>query len=214
MQGRKTLLDPRRRELLRGGALAMAGLLLGGPASVFGNPSGRRFTHKTKLAVTDPELFEKELKTLKSAPPRSLALLHTHTGETLEAVYWENGTYQPEALTGIDHLLRDFRTGESKEIDCGLLDLLHSLRSKIEATRPFHVISGYRSPNTNQMLREKSKAVASHSLHMVGKAIDIRLPGVDLRKVRDAALYLARGGVGYYPSSDFVHVDTGRVRTW
>jgi uncharacterized protein YcbK (DUF882 family) len=148
---------------------------------------------------------------------RVLSFFHTHTGERLKVAYCCNGQYQPEALTQINHLLRDFRVGEQKAIDPKLLDLLHELSGTLETEQPFHVISGYRSPKTNTMLRDRGGShtgVASKSLHMVGKAIDIRVPGVKLDHLRGAARSLQVGGVGYYPSSNFVHVDTGRVRYW
>ena len=148
---------------------------------------------------------------------RTLAFFNTHTGERLETTYCCNGTYEPRALNEINRILRDFRTNEVKSIDPRLLDLLHELGGTLETDRPFHVISGYRSPKTNQMLRERSGAhsgVASKSLHMVGKAIDIRVPGVRLEHLRAAARSLKLGGVGYYPEPNFVHVDTGRVRSW
>jgi len=150
-------------------------------------------------------------------PVRSLSFLHTHTGERLRATYCCDGRYDPEALKAINHLLRDFRCNKVKEIDPKLLDLLHELSGTLETDQPFHVISGYRAPETNQMLRSSGGAhtgVASQSLHMVGKAIDIRLPGVKLDNLRGAARSLKLGGVGFYPSSNFVHVDTGRVRFW
>ncbi len=145
---------------------------------------------------------------------RALSFHHTHTGETLTAEYFSRGSYVPDALTAINHHLRDFRTGEEHLIDPALLDLLHRLTAATETTKPFEVISGYRSPKTNQILREKSAGVAASSLHMVGKAIDIRLADVPLAALRAAALGLKAGGVGFYPESDFVHVDTGRVRMW
>lgn len=148
---------------------------------------------------------------------RVLSFFHTHTGERLKVAYCCNGEYQPEALQQINRLLRDFRVDEIKPIDPKLLDLLHELGGTLETDQPFHVISGYRSPRTNVMLRERGGAhpgVASKSLHMVGKAIDIRMPGVKLDHLRGAAKSLQLGGVGYYPSSNFVHVDTGRVRYW
>ena len=145
---------------------------------------------------------------------RALSFHHTHTGEKLIAEYFTGGAYVPDALTAINHHLRDFRTGEEHLIDPVLLDLLHRLNVVTQATKPFQVISGFRSSKTNQMLREKSTGVAASSLHMAGKAIDIRLADVPLAALRAAALGLKAGGVGYYPESDFVHVDTGRVRTW
>lgn len=151
------------------------------------------------------------------AVERTLSFFNTHTGERLKTVYCCGGRYEPEALKQINHILRDFRVNEVKPIDPTLLDLLHELGGSLEVDQPFHIISGYRSPHTNTLLRERGGAatgVASKSLHMVGKAIDIRVPGVKLDHLRGAARSLRLGGVGYYPSSNFVHVDTGRVRYW
>jgi uncharacterized protein YcbK (DUF882 family) len=145
---------------------------------------------------------------------RSLSFFHTHTGESLEVVYWAGGRHVPEGLARIDRLLRDHRTGEVHPIDPRLLDLLYDLQTRVGSNEAFHVISGYRSRATNGMLRTRSNAVAQYSLHMDGLAIDVRLPGTDLRVLRDAAIALHRGGVGYYPESDFVHLDLGRVRQW
>ena len=145
---------------------------------------------------------------------RRLAFVHTHTGETLDLVYAGAAEYQARSLVKVNEFLRDFRTSEVHLIDPKLLDLLHALARSAKTTEPFHVISGYRSPRTNSALRGHSSGVAKYSLHMEGRAIDIRLPGVALTSVRDRARGLARGGVGYYPGSDFVHVDTGRVRVW
>lgn len=148
------------------------------------------------------------------AASRALTFHHTHTGENLTAEYFSRGAYVPNALAAINHHLRDFRTGAEHAIDPALLDLLHRLAAVTETRKPFEVISGYRSPKTNHMLREKTTGVAASSLHMLGKAIDIRVAGVPLAGLRAAAIGLRAGGVGYYPESDFVHVDTGRVRTW
>ena len=145
---------------------------------------------------------------------RALSFRHTHTGEALAIDYAVDDEYVPEALEALNRLLRDFRTGDRHPIDPHLFDLLHSIRERTGSTEPFHIISGYRSPATNTMLRQHSEGVASGSLHMKGQAIDIRLPGVPLRQLRGAALDVRGGGVGYYPASDFVHVDTGRVRQW
>ena len=145
-----------------------------------------------------------------------LSFFNTHTGERLESAYCCNGQYQPEALARIDFILRDFRTNEVKPIDPQLLDLLHELHGTLGVDQPFHIISGYRSPHTNAMLQGRGgdSGVASGSLHMAGKAIDIRVPGVPLEQLRAAARSLKLGGVGFYPGSNFVHVDTGRVRFW
>ena len=147
-------------------------------------------------------------------PGRRLQFYNTHNGESISAVYWEGGRYLPDGLAEIDYALRDFRTGEVRVIDPQLLDLVHRLRVVMACDRPVHVISGYRSPETNAMLARRSKGVAKNSYHVKGMAIDLRLPERHLKDVRAAALALARGGVGYYPKSDFVHVDTGPVRAW
>jgi uncharacterized protein YcbK (DUF882 family) len=144
---------------------------------------------------------------------RELAFYQTHTGERLRTVYWAEGGYVVDALASIDHLLRDHRTGEVTAIDRGLLDLLHRLSSALETREAFHVISGYRSPATNASLAARG-GVSPRSLHVVGQAIDVRVPGRALGDLRRAALELRVGGVGYYPASDFVHVDVGRVRAW
>ena len=151
------------------------------------------------------------------AAVRTLSFFHTHTGERLKATYCCDGKYEPEALEAINVLLRDFRVNKVKAIDPNLLDLLHELTGTLETDRPIHIISGYRAPETNQMLRARGGShtgVASQSLHMAGKAIDLRVPGVRLDDLRGAARSLKLGGVGYYPSSNFVQVDTGRVRYW
>jgi uncharacterized protein YcbK (DUF882 family) len=150
-------------------------------------------------------------------PERMLSFFNTHTGERLTTAYCCGGEYQPQALEQINFILRDFRANEIKPIDPKLLDLLHELHGTIEVDQPFHIISGYRSPATNAMLRARGgehTGVANSSLHIVGQAIDIRVPGVALDNLRAAARSLKLGGVGYYPSSNFVHVDTGRVRYW
>jgi uncharacterized protein YcbK (DUF882 family) len=145
---------------------------------------------------------------------RRLDFHSLHTGETLAATYWENGRYLADGLRQIDHTLRDFRTDDVYPIDPALLDLLHRLRLVMDYDRPIGVISGYRCPATNAMLAARSKRVAKNSYHVRGMAIDFRLPGRRLATVRESAMALASGGVGYYPDSDFVHVDTGPVRAW
>jgi len=181
-------------------------------------PSRRSFV-RLGLAAAGAALVPGAAFAAPAAAPRERALsfFNTHTGERLRVTYCCDGRYRPEALRQINHILRDFRLGEVKEMDVNLLDLLSDLSLRLGSDEPFHVISGYRSPRTNAMLRARGGAVtgvAGGSLHMVGKAIDIRVPGVKLDRLRAAALSLKRGGVGYYPDSDFVHVDTGRVRFW
>jgi uncharacterized protein YcbK (DUF882 family) len=145
---------------------------------------------------------------------RRLGFKHLHTGETLDVAYWENGAYVPDALGAVNHVLRDWRSNQVHVIEPKLLDLLTALQTKVGKCERFDVICGYRSPGTNAMLHERSSEVATHSLHMVGQAIDIHMPGVELANLRDAAMSLGLGGVGYYPESDFVHVDIGRIRHW
>lgn len=178
-----------RRRFLRWGLAA---------ASLFLTPRA------LKAAVSEPV----------SPPDRRLAFFNTHTGERLEIRYCRAGRYDPRALHDVNHVLRDHRSGEVGAIAPGLLDLLHRICQRFEAPRPFHVISGYRSPETNAALHRKGRGVASQSLHMFGQAIDIRVPGIWTGELKRLALEIAAGGVGYYPSSDFVHVDIGRVRSW
>ena len=156
--------------------------------------------------------FGSVLKRLESR--RSLSFFNIHTAEHLSVCYHENGGYQPEALASINHLLRDYRTDETRPIDPQLLDILYQLRRKTGQVEPFHVISGYRSPKTNAMLRRRTTGVAKSSLHTKGKAIDIRLPGCATSRLRDLCIEMRAGGVGYYGRSDFVHLDTGRIRSW
>jgi len=152
------------------------------------------------------------------APPEyRLRFYHTHTNERLDIVYRRGDSYLPEALAELDHYLRDHRTGEVHHFDPHLFDLLHDLTASLDDSGgEIDVICGYRTPWSNEFLRTRSAhtGVALHSLHMQAEAIDIRLPGISTSTVRDAALRLHRGGVGYYRSSDFVHVDVGRVRQW
>lgn len=145
---------------------------------------------------------------------RALAFRNVHTGEFVRATYWAAGQYVREGLSQIDRLLRDHRTNLVHPIDRRLLRLLDELHASLDAAEPFEVISGYRSPATNARLVATSSGVASRSLHVAGMAIDIRVPGRPLRAVRDAAKALRAGGVGYYPDSNFVHLDVGRVRYW
>ncbi len=154
------------------------------------------------------------LPALAGTRSRSLAFYNLHTGEKLSTVYWEEGRYIQESLADIDRLLRDYRNGETLPIAPRLLDTLFQLRSVLDSTEPFDVISGYRSPATNARLQREGHGVAANSLHTKGMAADIRIRGRSLPALHRAALSLKAGGVGYYPASQFVHVDIGRVRTW
>lgn len=178
------------------GTLAAAALLLGGAG-----PN----------ASTDAA----DIPDYDGPPIQRLRLYNTHTHERLDVVYRQGDSFVPSGIREIERHLRDHRTGDLHHFDPELFDLLVDLAE--EVGRPgaeFHVISGYRSPRTNEMLRGRSNGVAKNSLHMKAQAIDVRLPGVDTAELRDAALALQRGGVGYYQRSDFIHVDTGRVRRW
>lgn len=145
---------------------------------------------------------------------RMLSLENLHTNESLNAAYWTNGRYDPAACRRVDWLLRDHRAAVSAPISTELLDLLHALRIRLGTDAPFQVISGYRSPGTNARLSAAGSGVASNSLHVKGMAIDIRIPGCRLTDLRETALAMKAGGVGYYPKSNFVHIDVGRVRSW
>jgi len=145
---------------------------------------------------------------------RVLSFFHTHTHERLTVPYFADGAYLPEGLSTLTSFLRDFRTGDEHPIDPALYDILNDLRLATGTNSPFQVISAYRSPRTNSMLRENGHGVAQGSLHLQGRAIDVRLADVGSAALRDTALELQRGGVGYYRGPDFVHVDTGRVRRW
>ncbi len=145
---------------------------------------------------------------------RRLKFFHTHTGKRLDVVYKRNGEYVPEALSDINAFLFDFRTGDSTEMDPHLLDLIYDLRKALGSEGIYEVISAYRSPKTNDMLRQRSGGVVKNSQHLLGKAIDLRLTDIELSRLRDTAIAMQRGGVGYYASSNFVHIDTGRVRRW
>lgn len=148
------------------------------------------------------------------SPPRELSFVHLHTGERLSLVYCDASGYCADALARLDVFLRDFRTEEVHPIDPALFDILHAAHALCGSRAPFGVISGYRSPATNELLRSQGDGVAAGSLHVVGRAIDVRLADVGSARLRDAGLAHAGGGVGYYPASDFVHLDTGRVRRW
>jgi uncharacterized protein YcbK (DUF882 family) len=145
---------------------------------------------------------------------RDLHLFNTHTGEDLELCYFRDGKLVQEACRRLDRLLRDFRSGEVHTIDTRLFDMVHTLQTRLGHRGRVEIISGFRSPATNEKLRRRSTGVARRSLHMQGKALDIRLSAFDTAQLRDAALALQAGGVGYYGKSDFVHIDTGRVRHW
>ena len=175
------------------------------------NPSRRRFV--IALGASALTIAPGWVQAHTSAT-RALRFDNLHTNEKLSVEYFAADRYLPDALSAVNHLLRDFRTGDVGTIDPALLDLLHGVAAMTGSKRAFDVISGYRSPATNETLRQSSNGVASGSLHLRGQAIDIRLADVPLATLRDAARSMRSGGVGYYAASDFVHVDTGRVRYW
>ena len=185
--------DPGRRRLLRWLAAGPAVLALG---------------MREQLAHAGQVLEDEVLA------PRALSMVSTHTGEHLEVRYFEGGRYLPDALSRLNRVLRDHRSGDISPIDPRLFDQLHALARCAACAPHYEIISGYRSPATNEKLRQASSGVASRSLHMDGRAIDVRLKGQPTARVRDLALALQGGGVGYYKKSDFVHIDTGRVRSW
>ena len=147
-------------------------------------------------------------------PERRLSFYNTHTHERLTVIYKKKDSYVLGAMEKISYILRDHRADEIHAIDPGLMDFLYDLLTEVNNHGEVHIISGYRSPKTNAKLRKKSKGVAGGSLHMQGKALDFRLPGTDTRFLRDAARKMKRGGVGYYKKSNFIQIDTGRVRNW
>jgi len=175
----------------------------------------RRFLREgARLAVLGLPALAKPALAMVSGP-RTLSMLHTHTLESIDLVYAVGEQYVPEALGALNRFLRDHYTGDVGRIDPQLFELLHHLQTTVGSSRPFEVISGYRCPTTNDRLRQtRGGGVASHSLHMEGRAIDVRLPGVPLATLREAALSLRAGGVGFYPHEQFVHVDNGRIRSW
>lgn len=181
---------PQRRNFLRKALGAGAALSLGGTARLASASAGG-----------------KELE-------RRLSLINDHTWERLDIVYWTHGMYIDESLDAINHLMRDHRENTATVMDRKLLDDLYHLSSLFSTREPLHILSGYRTPRTNARLRKRSSGVAKYSLHMEGRAADIYLPGIETRVIREAALSLQAGGVGYYASHGFVHMDTGRVRQW
>jgi len=170
----------------------------------------RHFLGLALSVAAMPALAERQ-----SRRPRILSFHHRHTGEKVEVVYRISDFYQRDGLQTLNNFMRDFRTDDVVAVDPRLFDLLYDLKQRLDhPRRPIEVLSAYRSPRTNAMLRRTSRRVARNSLHMQGKAVDIRFPGISARWVRDSAISLSQGGVGFYPSSGFVHVDTGTVRRW
>ena len=192
-------MDQARRTFI----LGASALLLGSQASA-----------ATPALNRPRSLAAPSVHTRPAADVRRVSLLNLHTGDRLSEVYWENGAYVEEVLNRARYVMRDWRNDQQHIMDNGLFDIFHELARAMETQESFQLISGFRSPGTNAALHAQSAGVAKHSLHMLGKAADIRVEGVQLSDLRRAAASLSRGGVGYYPQSNFVHVDTGRVRQW
>ena len=186
----------RRRVLKAGGVLA--------GVSAMGLSAGAAGASRARVAAGGADATD----------GKRIALINLHTAERLDIEYCRGGVYVPAALLAIETCLRDFRTGERHAIDPHLMDYLVDVAAAVGVDPAFSVISGYRSPQTNERLRERSDGVSKHSLHMEGRAIDVRLAGVDCADLATHAQTLSRGGVGYYRASDFVHLDTGAFRTW
>ena len=168
----------------------------------------------TLLASVVPLFSAQEAFAKRNFTSWKIAFRHAHTGESFSGVYRVGDKYIPEAFERMNYVLRDFRTTEVFPMDPRVIDILSLLYGRLDATESYQILSGYRSPKTNAMLRKTSSGVARNSFHMYGQAIDIRIPGQSTKLLRNTALALKAGGVGYYPNSDFVHVDTGKVRSW
>ena len=199
-----------RRRFLTVSAQLSAALWLARPLESLAVPLIRATEMKEKR--DQHRILTIEAKAL--ARKKAVALHSPHTGEYLELFTKKGGEDNRDCLKRIQRFMRDHRTGEQHRIDLELIDMLADIQHGSGKKGPFEVLSGYRSPKTNAMLRKQTRGVARRSYHMTGQAIDIRLPGVSTRKLRNIALSLKRGGVGYYPKSKFVHIDTGPVRTW
>lgn len=183
-----------RRDVLKAGLTGMLGIL---PVLVIGSLPAQAST----MALPKADAF-------------NITFRNQHTGESFSGAYRVGGKYLPDAFEQINAVLRDFRTGEVFPVDPRVIDILYMAHRKAGASHPFEILSGYRSPRTNSMLVRSSEGVAQHSLHLTGQAVDVRLPGYSTKKLRNLAVNIRAGGVGYYPDSNFVHIDTGKIRTW
>lgn len=178
------------------------------------NPHRRRFLAKTSVTAAGL-ILGPELALAAQKKDRLLMMTNPHTGEKIRTIYWTPMEgYIRESLASVSHFMRDFRQNQVKPVDPALLDIIHAISLNIGSKRKFEVMSGYRSPKTNRMLSRRSKNVAKRSLHMKAKAMDFQVKGVSSRDLRRIALALKAGGVGYYPGARYIHVDTGKVRTW
>lgn len=187
--------------------------LIIGPAAHAGDPPANG--NATAAVATDTPAVATTNATTDALPEYRLRLYHTHTDEHIDIVYKKGDTYVPEALEQLDYFLRDSRNGTVRPFDPRLFDLLNELTASVgRPDAEINVVCGYRTPETNRALRRRSRRVAKHSLHMQAMAIDIRIPGITTKELRNAALDLHEGGVGYYRRKAFVHVDVGPVRKW
>lgn len=190
-------------------------LMLSGAATTLLLPGLALAAKKKAAVVRRPAAKAGKSKAVpRELRERRLSFFHMHTHESLETVYWADGWYLPDALAEVSWLLRDFRNDLQVDYDPQLLDLLHNIRRTFGSREPYLVVSGFRSPETNDALRDAGRNVAGRSMHLEGKAIDVRIPKVSVKRLNKLGLQLAAGGVGYYPRNGFVHLDTGRVRQW
>lgn len=166
------------------------------------------------IGATIPFISSKSVLAASDYATWKISFRHAHTGESFSGVYRVGDRYLPEAFERLSYVLRDFRTAEVFPMDPRVVDILSVIQRKMGTVEPFEALSGYRSPKTNAMLSHKGRGVANNSFHMYGQAVDIRMPGYRTSRIRSIAMDLQAGGVGYYPRSNFVHVDTGKVRTW
>lgn len=203
----------RRRFLLRSSIGAAALLNSTGAHVVAGVAASAVASVAHAASEPNPEL-PAALAALDNKAPRRLDLYSLHTKEELSVVYFTHGMYIDENIQALDHLMRDRRANVSTSMDIKLYDQLFLLQSKFEGKGPLHILSGYRTPETNAKLRRRSNGVAKNSLHIEGRAVDFYLPGVPVKTLRSAAVDLDAGGVGIYSRSGFVHIDTGAIRRW
>jgi len=178
------------------------------------NPHRRLFTAGLGLGLGAMAFGSAPVMAAVKAPERRLRLANAHTWEKLDIVYWADGDYIPEALSEISHLMRDHRANRAKAMDVKLIDQLYVLVSALETKERVHILSGYRTPETNAKLRRNSSGVAKYSLHMEARAMDINIPTIRSKAIQQAAIGMKAGGVGHYPGPGFVHIDTGAVRAW
>jgi uncharacterized protein YcbK (DUF882 family) len=208
-------MDLARRRLVTGmGALSAAAVAAATAPMLLDRKTGPAAGSAPQAIQPRPLTLPRDLAPTVARDVRRVAVHNLHTGERLDAVYYENGGYVSDALSEAMRVLRDWRNGAEHFMDPRLFDVMHGVQQRLGVDAPFQIISGYRSPQTNAILHARSSQVATHSQHTLGKAVDVRIQGVALEHLHKAALSLAAGGVGFYPVSNFVHMDVGRVRHW